>query len=137
MSDAAERPRETPLQERFHRRFLVFDGRIGRLEYLLAAVLLPIAGLVAALIIGLVIGLPLRWIAGDTIAAVFGWIPLVAWLVLAIWATLAAGIRRCHDLGFTGWLLLLSLVPLVGSLLGIVLLVWPGEKGENKYGPQP
>ena len=137
MSGAAERPREAPLQERFHGRFLVFHGRIGRLEYLLAAVLLPIAGLVAAGIVGLVLGLLLGLIAGETAAALFGWIPLVGWFVLSIWITLAAGIRRCHDLGLSGWLLLLSIVPLVGAVLAIALLVWPGEKGDNKYGPQP
>ena len=137
MSDAAGRPREVPLQERFYRRFLVFDGRIGRLEYLVAALLLPIAVLVAAWIIGLVLGLLLGLITGETLALIGVWIPLVAWFVLAIWIGLAAGVRRCHDLGFTGWLLLLSLVPLVGWLFGLVLLVGPGEEGGNKYGPQP
>ena len=143
VSNPVERPGEArglhqpPLQERFYRRFLVFHGRIGRLQYLVAAVLLPIAALLAAWIIGLVLGLPLGWVAGGTIGTVVVWLALVAWLVVAIWIGLAAGVRRSHDLGFSGWLLLLSLVPLVGSLLAIVLLVWPGEKRENKYGSQP
>ena len=135
MSDAAERPREAPLQERLRRRFLVFDGRIGRLEYLVAVILVPMVVWVAAVIAGLVLGLVLGWIAGATIATVFVWLIYPASIALTIWIGLAAYVRRSHDLGFTGWLVLLWLV--LGIFGTIFLLVWPGEAGENKYGPQP
>ena len=129
--------RESPLLERFRCRFLVFHGRIGRLEYLLASLAVPIAITIAAVIASAIVGSVLRALIGDLAGVVFGLPLLVAWIVLIGWISLAAGVRRWHDLGFSGWMLLLSLVPLLGALLGIVLLVWPGEKGDNKYGPQP
>lgn len=47
---------------------------------------------------------------------------------------LAVGSRRLHDLGKSGWLQLLWLIPIIGW---IVLIYWacqPGEAGANKYG---
>ncbi|MDR2902414.1 MAG: DUF805 domain-containing protein [Lactobacillales bacterium] len=48
---------------------------------------------------------------------------------------IAIAVRRLHDLGKSGWWLLLAFVPIVGA---IVLLVWFCTKGETKsnaYGP--
>jgi len=50
---------------------------------------------------------------------------------------LAVSVRRLHDTGRSGWVLLLALIPIVGF---IILLVWaasPSASGENKYGPAP
>lgn len=46
------------------------------------------------------------------------------------WFIFATGARRCHDIGWNGWV---QLIPFVG----IVLLFCPGDKGENKYGSSP
>jgi uncharacterized membrane protein YhaH (DUF805 family) len=48
--------------------------------------------------------------------------------------SLAVEIRRLHDIGRSGWWLLLGLVPVVG---GIILLVWFCRRGDpvaNPYG---
>lgn len=48
----------------------------------------------------------------------------------------AVGARRLHDTGRSGWLQLLSLVPLVG----LILIYWfaiSGDQGDNMYGPKP
>ena len=79
----------------------------------------------------------LEWIGGGWASVAFSVILFIAWAVLGIWISLAAVVKRWHDLGFSGWMQLLAIVPLVGFIVQIVLLVWPGEKGENKYGPQP
>lgn len=50
---------------------------------------------------------------------------------------LAAGVRRLHDTGRSGWWLLISLVPFVGAIVLIVFLASPGEPGSNRYGPPP
>lgn len=49
---------------------------------------------------------------------------------------LAAGVRRLHDTGKSGWLLLIGLIPIVGLIL-IYFLAVPGEAGPNKFGPDP
>jgi uncharacterized membrane protein YhaH (DUF805 family) len=49
---------------------------------------------------------------------------------------LAAGVRRLHDTGKSGWWWLLSLVPF-GWIVVLVFLVGEGDKGWNQYGPPP
>lgn len=44
------------------------------------------------------------------------------------------GIKRLHDLGVTGWFVLLSAVPVLGYILFFILQFVPGAEGENKYG---
>ena len=49
---------------------------------------------------------------------------------------LAVGVRRLHDIGRSGWWLLIGLIPLVGF---IILIVWfvGDSKPDNQYGPSP
>lgn len=51
--------------------------------------------------------------------------------------SLAVGARRLHDIGKSGWLLLLGLIPLLGAVILIVLFCLDSEPGANKYGPNP
>jgi len=50
---------------------------------------------------------------------------------------LAAGIRRLHDTGKSGWYILISLIPFVGAIILIVWTVQAGNPGSNQYGPPP
>ena len=49
---------------------------------------------------------------------------------------LAVGARRLHDIGKTGWLLLLALIPLVNLVL-IYFYVQPTQPESNAYGEPP
>jgi uncharacterized membrane protein YhaH (DUF805 family) len=51
--------------------------------------------------------------------------------------SLAAGSRRLHDIGKSGWLQLLGLIPLIGWALLIYWCAQPGEPAANQYGPPP
>ena len=51
--------------------------------------------------------------------------------------SLAAGSRRLHDIGKSGWLQLLALIPLVGWAILIYWDVQPGDTAANQYGPPP
>ncbi len=53
-------------------------------------------------------------------------------------------IRRFHDLGQSGWLVLaffmLGMIPLLSVVSGLANIVWfaiPGTQGTNQYGPDP
>jgi len=51
--------------------------------------------------------------------------------------SLSVFVRRLHDIGRTGWWLLLALIPIIGW---IVLIVWacqPTVPQTNEYGPPP
>ncbi len=50
---------------------------------------------------------------------------------------LALSVRRMHDIGKSGWMLLVSLIPLVGFIWLIVLMATDSNPGENKFGPNP
>jgi uncharacterized membrane protein YhaH (DUF805 family) len=51
--------------------------------------------------------------------------------------TLAAGSRRLHDIGKSGWLQLLGLIPVIGWLILIYWGAQPGQPESNQYGPPP
>ena len=45
-------------------------------------------------------------------------------------------IRRLHDSGKSGWMILLGLIPFVGFIILIVFYVQPSD-GPNEYGSGP
>ena len=51
--------------------------------------------------------------------------------------SLAAGSRRLHDIGKSGWLQLLALIPLVGWVILIYWAAQPGDPAANQYGSPP
>ena len=51
--------------------------------------------------------------------------------------SLAVSVRRLHDVGKSGWMLLIGLIPLLGALYLLYLYVQPGAAGANRYGPDP
>lgn len=51
--------------------------------------------------------------------------------------SLAVGVRRLHDIGRTGWWLLIAFVPIIGTLVLLVFAVQDSEPGTNAYGPNP
>ena len=54
----------------------------------------------------------------------------------AIWISLAAAVKRCHDRGLSGWMLLFAMPPVIGQLwLVLNLIAGPGEADDNRYGP--
>lgn len=48
---------------------------------------------------------------------------------------LALSVRRLHDIGRSGWWVLIVLIPLLGALLLIWWHAQPGERAENRFGP--
>lgn len=46
-------------------------------------------------------------------------------------------VRRLHDIGKSGWLVLLALIPLVGAIILIVWFCKDSDRGPNAYGPSP
>jgi len=100
-------------------------GRIGRLRYLawslvLILVMAPALG-IAALGMGISDTVGIILIAGVTIAMVV--------------VSVQIGVQRLHDIGWSGWLYLLNLVPIVGSVFPLLMLLIPGNAGANRYGP--
>lgn len=51
--------------------------------------------------------------------------------------SLALCVRRLHDINFSGWFILLWLVPYIGGFIILVFALMPSKSGVNKYGPNP
>ncbi len=51
--------------------------------------------------------------------------------------SLAVTVRRLHDVGKSGWMIFISLIPIVGTIWLLVLLATDSDSDENKYGANP
>lgn len=60
-----------------------------------------------------------------------------AYMLAILVPSIAVSIRRMHDIGRSGWWVLISLVPMIGSIWFIVLAALPSQLGPNKFGPNP
>jgi uncharacterized membrane protein YhaH (DUF805 family) len=68
-------------------------------------------------------------------AALF--IPLALYILAIIIPGLAVTVRRLHDTGKSGWMILLCLIPIVGGIIVLVFTVLDSDPGPNQYGPNP
>jgi uncharacterized membrane protein YhaH (DUF805 family) len=50
---------------------------------------------------------------------------------------IGVGVRRLHDIGKSGWWLLVGFVPVIGGLVLLLFAVRDSEPGGNAYGPNP
>lgn len=51
--------------------------------------------------------------------------------------SLAVFWRRMHDIGKSGWWILLALIPIVGEIIHLIWLCTDSNPGDNEYGPNP
>lgn len=107
-------------------------GRFGRLRYLTYSMVM---GVVTAILVTAIItmGKSLGGEAGKVVD--IGGIVLMYAILLPV--SFIFMIRRLHDFNRSGWYSLTILVPLVNAVTAFVLLLVPGTKGPNDYGPPP
>ena len=61
---------------------------------------------------------------------------LLAGLALFL-PSLAVAVRRLHDQDYSGWMILLGFIPLIGWIIVLVLMCLRGTPGPNRFGPEP
>lgn len=103
---------------------LSFRGRMGRVNYLLASLVLLLAWKWASVL--------LPWVPG----AVAGVVSAAALVVGVVWSV-RVSVLRLHDVGLSGPWVLGCFVPGLGQLANLLLLVWPGQRDTNPYGDPP
>jgi uncharacterized membrane protein YhaH (DUF805 family) len=59
---------------------------------------------------------------------------LLVWLALLL-PSISVGVRRLHDLGRSGWWMMLSFIPAAGAIVLLVFCLQEGDPGGNAYGP--
>ena len=50
---------------------------------------------------------------------------------------LAVSVRRLHDVGKSGWMCFIALIPLIGTIWLLILMLSDSNPGKNEYGVNP
>jgi uncharacterized membrane protein YhaH (DUF805 family) len=103
----------------------MLTARLGRVHFLGFAM----SGVALVLAFALALGLGAIEVGAETVGLFVFALGLAAAVVLL----LLLAIRRCHDIGARGWFAAIVLLP----PLGLLLLLLPGSKGGNRFGPRP
>jgi len=109
-------------------KYAVFSGRARRKEYWMF-VLFNIIFAFVAMILDNAFG---TTITGEGYGAIY-----FLYTLAIIVPALAVTVRRLHDVGKSGWFLLIVLIPIVGAIWLLVLACTAGDAGKNAYGPNP
>jgi uncharacterized membrane protein YhaH (DUF805 family) len=110
------------------KKYAVFSGRARRKEYWMFFLFNVIFTILATVLDNLL---------GTAIEDLgYGFFYIVYALAVLV-PSLAVAVRRLHDIGKSGWWLLVSFVPLIGGIWLLVLLATDSQPGENEYGPNP
>ena len=108
--------------------FFSTKGRLNRKRFIIRGLILGVAGnVLTVLIVSLLTALL------DFDGMILSMIPASVLSIVMIFFGLTLNIRRCHDLGKSGWyvLAIFFIIP------GLFLLFKKGTVGPNKYGPDP
>lgn len=108
------------------KKYAEFSGRARRTEYWMFVLFNCIFGFVAAIL--------------DSIMGGAGWGrgPIsIIYMLAMILPGLAVSVRRLHDVGKSGWFVLVSLIPIIGYIWLLVLLCGDSQQESNQYGENP
>ncbi len=96
--------------------YFSFKGRIGRLEYFLSC------------LVSNALCIPVNWLLEDeSLPAVSVFLVIIFGVVPIFWFFIAQGVKRCHDVGHSGWFFLIPLYYLW-------IIFYPGSVESNEYG---
>ena len=109
-------------------KYITFAGRAQRSEYWWFILFILIGSAVAAAFDTVTGSMNFTYGTG-IIGAIFSLV-----IFLPCWAV---EVRRLHDVGKSGWWLLIILIPLIGSIILLIWLIRKGTEGDNQYGPDP
>ncbi len=120
------------------RLFACFRGRSSRLEFWLFFLLQVI---VNALIVGAIAYISRRVPSGSAADGIrlndllaYVWFGCILLSVIPFYAVVA---RRFRDLGQSGWMCLVLMIPMLGPAFVLLNMLRPGQEGENLYGAAP
>ncbi len=112
-------------------KFAVFGGRARRKEYWLFVLFNAIIVTVLFTLAFLPPSGP-----GEGLGLAISFLLILYVLAIAV-PSLAVAIRRLHDLGKSGWWMLISFIPIAGAIWLLILFASDSQPGDNAYGPNP
>lgn len=126
-------------------KYATFTGRAPRSEFWWFWVFTILVEIAAMLVGGMLLtGSVMEQGMGPGMGSMHGWYVYAVpnWLaglvhLLLILPSLAVAVRRLHDVGRSGWWLLIMVVPLFGFLLLLFWWVQPSQPAQNAHGLPP
>ena len=116
------------------KKYAVFNGRARRAEYWWFFLINFIFVLVLSVLSRLTTGTDSNSVS--PLSTAFSCISGLYSLAVLL-PELGVGIRRLHDIGKSGWWLLIGLIPLIGTIWLLILAATDSQPGDNQYGPNP
>ena len=110
------------------KKYAVFSGRSRRKEYWYFVLFSLVVSLALSAVDALLGTFPSSANVG-LLGGIYGLAVLIP--------SIAVSVRRLHDIDRTGWWVLISLVPVIGSIVLLVFAVLDGTPGQNRFGPNP
>ena len=111
------------------RKYATFSGRATRSEFWWFW-LTHIIALIALTILSAVLG------ESESPLGFLGLLVFLYWVGTII-PFLAVIVRRFHDRGHSGWMILLALIPAIGGIIVLIFMALPGDEWDNRHGPDP
>lgn len=113
----------------WHRLFTC-EGRSSRAEFWWAALFGSIIGVIVEMISE-------SFIKGDSATDLLFLLVLLPIIFFLICGGICVSIRRLHDIGSSGFWILLNLLPFVGSIILLIMHSIRSQPIENKWGSPP
>ncbi len=105
-----------------------FGGRARRSEYWYFTLFSTIFAILA-MILDNVLGIAIEGIGYGPIYILYGLAMFVPGLAVLV--------RRLHDVGKSGWMYFIALIPIIGAIWLLVLLFTDSQQGDNNWGANP
>ena len=107
------------------KKYAVFNGRANRNEYWVFA-LYNITFVVIAILLDNIFGMAIETAGYGLLYGIYALGTFIPGLAVTV--------RRLHDVGKSGWMILIGLIPLVGAIWLIVLLASKSNPDANQFG---
>lgn len=135
--------------KRVFKKYATFSGRASRGEYWWWILVCVIVTVVLNVIItaGMTTGTSTTYSGYSHATPVPGPVSILGYILALVWGlaiivpSLAVAVRRLHDANFSGWMYLLGLIPLAGSIIILVFTLLPsrpeGQRFDRPTAPAP
>ncbi|GAA3610334.1 DUF805 domain-containing protein [Flavivirga amylovorans] len=108
--------------------YATFSGRARRKEFWMFFLF----NLIIVFAIAFLLGFTSDFIDNDFLPTILG----IYFLGILI-PYIALAVRRLHDSGKSGGYIFVYFIPFIGGIWFLILMATEGDKGPNKYGPDP
>jgi uncharacterized membrane protein YhaH (DUF805 family) len=115
--------------------FFSMGGRIGRVRYIAYMIGVTFLSGIAAMILAALFGGIFAAMSIKSVGLIIA-LMVVAYIPM-LFAMFVVMIRRLNDMDQSGWLSILTLIPIVGFFVSLWMLFARGSEGSNKYGQAP